>query len=156
MTEKTRSFDLRSEFRVGAQVALLERMMRIELSRLFEPMGLTYSQFTALMAIYHCGVISNANLARISMIAPQSTNEMVKLMESRGWIRRQQDPHHKRVKLISMTAAGEEVLQQADNAAQEVEQRMLAGQSDVECAQLQQGLQACIGALGEPPSEPLA
>ena len=149
MAKKKRTFDLNSGFRVGALVTMLERVMRDELCKLLVPIDMTYPQFTALMILYHAGPISNSELARLSMMTRQSANEMIKLMESKGWIARQQHPENKRIKLIRITSSGEDALQFADDAAMTVENRMLGNRSDKETKRLTQELETCLAAMGE-------
>lgn len=148
MAKSSKTFDLRSGLRAGAMVAMLERIMRIELSALLAPLGMTYPQFSALMALYHSGPVSSADLARIMMMTRQSSNEMIRHMEATGWIVRKPDPGHKKRRLISITPKGEDALQKADSAAMSVEQRMLSKHSEREQARLLQQLQVCMTALG--------
>ena len=150
MSTTAKTFDLRSGIRAGALVAMLERVMRIELSNLLAPIGMTYPQFSALMALYHSGPISSAELARVLIMTRQSASEMIKQMESAGWVIRKPDPGHKKRRLISITGKGESVLQQADSAAMSVENRMLGKQSADQRDRLLQQLHECLAALGEP------
>lgn len=149
MGKKTRTFDLRSGFRTGALIAMLERILRSELSNLLVPIGMTYPQFTALMALYHTGPISSAELARILMMTRQSATEMIKQMESREWIVRRSDPQHKKKQLISIVSGGEAALQYADDAAMKIEQRMLGKRTLEQQQQFCWHLQECLTALGE-------
>lgn len=87
--------------------------------------GLTLPQYTALSVLDTHVHLSNAQLAERSMVSPQSANEMVKVMEARGWIARQPDPAHGRIIRLFLTEEGKALLQQCNALVAQLEQKML-------------------------------
>lgn len=107
---------------VGRLDHVLNRRIRDALS----PWDVTAAQYTALSVLNNHGQLSNAKLAERSMVSPQSANEMVKLMQSRGWIDRESAASHGRIIHIRLTPEGESLLRQCDAAVVDVERALLA------------------------------
>lgn len=111
------------------------------------PLGLTVSQYTALSFLESQAQISNAQLAERSLISPQSANEMIKLMEKKGWVERQPDPTHGRIVRLSLTAAGQALLDLAHDHVARLEAGMLAKLSATQRGALHQNLRQVLHAL---------
>lgn len=128
---------------IGRLDHALSRRMRDCLS----PLGLTVSQYTALSFLAAHGRMSNAQLAERSLTSPQAANEMVKMMESRGWIEKTPDESHGRIVQITVTDQGKEMLRQCDAAVLRLETAMLAHMSDEDRQAVQKHLRALLNAL---------
>lgn len=111
------------------------------------PLGLTVSQYTALSFLESQAQISNAQLAERSLISPQSANEMIKLMEKKGWVEREPDPSHGRIVRLSLTAAGQALLDEAHSHISRLEAGMLAKLSPTQRSALHQNLRQVLHAL---------
>lgn len=111
------------------------------------PLGLTVSQYTALSFLESHAQISNAQLAERSLISPQSANEMIKLMEKKGWVERQPDPTHGRVVRLSLTAAGQGLLDEAHAHVARLEAGMLSKLTAGQRGALHQSLRQVLHAL---------
>lgn len=111
------------------------------------PLGLTVSQYTALSFLESQAQISNAQLAERSLISPQSANEMIKQMEKRGWVERAPDPSHGRIVRLSLTLAGQAMLDEAHGQIARLEAGMLAKLSATQRNTLQQNLRQVLHAL---------
>ncbi len=146
-TKRNRTLD--SGVRVGHLVGLLQRTMLKQITEVLNPLDMTFQQYIALMILARRGATSNADLARISQMTPQSANQVVKLLESKNWIAREQHPAHQRIVLLGITQRGEKALLAADAAVMSVEKRMLSDFSMSEKKQLQLQLENCMTALGE-------
>lgn len=109
--------------------------------------GVTAAQYTALSVLNHHGQMSNAQLAERSMVSPQSANEMVKSMQSKGWVERESASTHGRIIHLRLTPAGQILLEQCDRALVQVEQAMLAELSDDEQAVLYGQLRSMVKGL---------
>jgi DNA-binding MarR family transcriptional regulator len=107
---------------IGRLDHVLNRRLRDSLTLI----GLTAAQYTALSVLNTQRQLSNAQLAERSMISPQSANEMVKIMEAKGWIERQPDSSHGRIIQIRLTEPGLALLDQGDAAVADLESAMLA------------------------------
>lgn len=59
-------------------------------------------------------------------MSPPAANEMVKLMEARGWVARESAASHGRIIYIRLTPEGETLLRQCDAAVVQVERALLA------------------------------
>ncbi len=131
------------EPRLSYVVGRLERVLRRRLSTALEPAGLTLSAYTALSVLHAQDGLSNAQLARRSLVTPQSMSEVLALLADRKYVRRRADPNHGRVIRNELTAAGRRALDRCDSAVNEVEREMLAGLGRGEVARLRDGLVHC-------------
>lgn len=113
-----------------------KRLMREQLKDL----DLTVSQYTALSFLADEKSMSNARLAELAMISPQSAHEMVLLMEAKGWITRQPDNVDHRVIQIALSAQGRDLLSQGDMRVRAIEKDMLEGMHDEGLTALKQNL----------------
>lgn len=108
---------------IGRVDHVFKRMMREQLKSL----GLTVSQYTALSFLADQQSMSNARLAELAMISPQSAHEMVLSMEIKGWITREPDVADNRVVQIALSHAGRQLLAEGDVRVQAIEASMLEG-----------------------------
>jgi DNA-binding MarR family transcriptional regulator len=128
-------------------VGRLDHVLNHRLRESLAPSGLTVPQYTALSVFRAQGSLSNAQLAVRTMISPQSANEMVKVMETKGWIERKPDPTHGRIIQISLTEEGHAVLREGDAKVLEVEMIMFPDLGAEDRAQLHAQLRAAVRAI---------
>ncbi|GAB2180769.1 MarR family transcriptional regulator [Denitratisoma sp. agr-D3] len=128
-------------------IGRLDHALKRQLRDAIAPVGLTVTQYTALSALTGHSQLSNAQLAERSLVSPQAANEMVKMMEEKGWIERQPDPAHGRIIRIHVTALGHELLGRCDNAVTQLESRMLAPLSEKDRTALRGQLRTLLHAL---------
>jgi len=136
------------EPRLSYLIGRLDRMLRRRLSAAIEPHGLTLPAYTALSIVHAHDGLSNAQLARRSLITPQSMSEVLALLVERGYVRRQTSPGLGRVIRTELTPAGVRALGRCNKAVDEVEQRMLSELDGVDEASLKNALVSCGRALG--------
>jgi DNA-binding MarR family transcriptional regulator len=74
-------------------------------------------------------------------------NQVLRELESRGWVSRHPHPGHGRILQAELTAAGYQVLGGCHQAVSAVEERMLAGLTPAGREQLAAGLKSCIAGL---------
>jgi DNA-binding MarR family transcriptional regulator len=91
--------------------------------------------------------LSNAQLARRSLVTPQSMSEVLTLLVERGYVRRRPDPGHGRVMRTELTAAGRRALDRCDRAVDAVERELLSALDAEESADLRDALVRCSHAL---------
>ena len=125
----------------------LDRVLRRRLSAAVESTGLTLPAYTALSVLRVKDGLSNAHLARLSLVTPQSMSEVLAQLVEKGYVRRRAEPGQGRVIRIELTAAGSRALERGDRAVDEVEEEMLAGFDADEVADLRAVLQRCGRAL---------
>ena len=135
------------EPRLSYVIGRLDRVLRRRLSAAVEPVGLTLPAYTALSVLRVKDGLSNAHLARLSLVTPQSMSEVLALLVAKGYVRRQAEPGHGRVVRIELTKAGSRALERGDRAVDEVEREMLADLDADDAAELSAILLRCGRAL---------
>ncbi|MBI1328379.1 MAG: MarR family transcriptional regulator [Alphaproteobacteria bacterium] len=80
--------------------------VRLALDRALAAEGMTYPQSSALTMIRAYDAISAADLARLTMLTPQTINVIVKALEARGAIVKHPDPVHGRILRLVITEEG--------------------------------------------------
>jgi DNA-binding MarR family transcriptional regulator len=116
------------------------RLMRARLSQ-FE---LSVQEYTALSILRARPGLSNAQLARRSLVTPQSMIEILAKLEGRGLVLRKKMPRHGRVLHAKLTASGRRLLAKADPGIQGIQDELLA---DVPAAEQAMVLQVMRGAM---------
>jgi DNA-binding MarR family transcriptional regulator len=128
-------------------VARLDRALRAAIGQCVKPHGLTTSQYTTLSILGAKGGLSNAQLARRAYITPQSTNEVIDVLEERGLLERKAHPNHGRVLPLALTRKGRRVLAACDEAVAALEEEMLQGLTGRERGELTERLASAVRAL---------
>jgi DNA-binding MarR family transcriptional regulator len=80
--------------------------VRLALDRALAEEGVTFPQHSALTMIRAYEAISAADLARLTMLTPQTVNGVVRALEARGAIRKEPDVTHGRILRLAMTPEG--------------------------------------------------
>src|SRR5439155_21814414 len=83
--------------RLSYVVGRLDRVLRRRLGEALAPHGLTVADYTALSVLRSRSGLSNAQLARRTLITPQSMNEVLGRLVERGYVDRSQDTDHGRI-----------------------------------------------------------
>lgn len=133
--------------RISYAVGRLDRVLRRRLGDALEPHGLSLPEYTTLSVLSARSGLSNAQLARRSLITPQAMNEVLARLEERKLVRRRRDPTHARIRPAELTPAGKRTLLRADAAVDIVERAMLAGVSAAERRRLAQLLTSALRGL---------
>jgi DNA-binding MarR family transcriptional regulator len=128
-------------------IGRLDRLISKRLKQALAPLGLTVGQYTVLSVFRAYGHMSNAQLAERSLISPQSANEMVNLMEQRGWICRRPEDTRGRVIPIGLTPEGEALMTRCDAEVNAIEDELMKGLGDDEFWHLHGGLRALVRLL---------
>jgi DNA-binding MarR family transcriptional regulator len=118
--------------------------IRRELRARLAPFQLSVPEFTALSILARRGQLSNAQLARRTMITPQAMLESLGKLEARGLVRRRVDPEHGRILRAQLTARGRRLIDQAETVASELEAELLDGLPEPARALL---VEALLGAM---------
>jgi DNA-binding MarR family transcriptional regulator len=82
---------------------------------LTKPMGLSSARWQVLGAVRD-GPSPVSNVARMMGLTRQSVQQVADALSRDGFIEYVDNPHHRTAKLISMTAAGRQALQQIDHS----------------------------------------
>jgi DNA-binding MarR family transcriptional regulator len=109
--------------------------------------GTTLPQYAVLTALDEEPGLSNADLARRSFVTPQTMNQVLRELEQRDWVTRHAHPGHGRILQADLTHDGRQALRACHQAADAVEERMLAKLSPAARQQLATALRTCIEGL---------
>ena len=123
--------------RQGARLQPLDRSVGYVLKRAttalhnamatsLRPLGLTVPQYSCLELLSQIPQQSNAQLARGMFVTPQSMNDVLRGLQSRGLVERPDEPAVGRARPTKLTAAGRAQLARARDALAPIERRMLA------------------------------
>jgi DNA-binding MarR family transcriptional regulator len=128
-------------------VGRLDRLLRRRLGDTLAPHGLTLAEYTALSVLRSRPGLSNAQLARRTLITPQSMNEVLAHLVGLGLVSRRPDPDHARVLRTELTAAGKRTLAAANRTVAAIEREMLSGLTEAQATKFAAALASCIEQL---------
>jgi DNA-binding MarR family transcriptional regulator len=125
----------------------VELAVRARLDDVLRPFEVTPLQYTALTVLERRSDLSTAQLARNSFVTDQSAADMVTVLRGRGLVARPPDPRDRRRRVLRLTAAGQELLDEVRGQVAAVEARMLTGLTRREATDLRRHLAQCRAAL---------
>jgi DNA-binding MarR family transcriptional regulator len=128
-------------------VGRMDRVVRRAIDDVVKSHGLSVNQYTTLSVLEHRSGLSNAQLARRSLVSPQSANEVLLTLEERGLVRRRAHPDHGRILQTRLTAKGRRTLAACDANVREVEAAMVKALDPKQRKALRQSLLSCIHSL---------
>ena len=132
-------------------IALLLRQVQGAMRRAMEEAlrdsGLTAAQANVFTELAYGRPRSNAQLARLHSVTPQSMVEILASLERRGLISRSGKPDQGRAMPAELTREGHSQLLSIHLAMRQVEQRLLHSLSAAEISQLRKLLEACLTGL---------
>lgn len=119
---------------------------------------ITVAEYHVLLAISDDVGRSNAEIARLIFVTPQSANRVLAELERRGYLARSDDPNHGRIRQTVLTPAGRELLDDCIRRISAIEARALAALDDREqrvlLASLQRAAETLAGGyFGDPVAE---
>jgi DNA-binding MarR family transcriptional regulator len=91
-------------------IGRVDQGVRREMLRRLEPFGLTLPEYTTLSILAAIPGLSNAQLARRSLITPPAMLEVLGALERRGLVERRADPEHGRIRRADLTPEGTRTL----------------------------------------------
>ncbi|MBQ7812470.1 MAG: MarR family transcriptional regulator [Bacteroidales bacterium] len=74
---------------------------------LLEPLGLTYTQYIAMMALWEHKSLTVKEMGRLLMLDSGTLTPMLKKMEKAGWLKRERSRKDERKVIITITDEGE-------------------------------------------------
>ena len=93
-------------------------------------------QFAMLNTLADQSGVDQVTLASMVGFGPATSGSVISRLESKGWVRRQEDPGDRRRKLLSITAEGRRVVQRLQRQVDRVQDRILEPLSATEGRQL--------------------
>ena len=105
---------------------------RLRMERALADLGVTLPQFLALTMLAAYPGASNADLARLSLLTPQTLSVIIGNLLKSGAIARHPHPVHGRIQVIELTEAGRTLLDRCRAEARPYEGELMAGFSKEE------------------------
>jgi DNA-binding MarR family transcriptional regulator len=118
-----------------ASVALRTRM-----DRALADLGVTQPQFAVLTMVAAYPGLSNADLARLSLLTPQTVSVIVANLKRSGALASKPHAVHGRIRHLSLTTKGEHALARCKARVQTLEAGLVAGLSNKEAVAIRQWL----------------
>jgi DNA-binding MarR family transcriptional regulator len=117
---------------------LIRRVHQVSTAYFAEECGgdLTAVQYAALVTIGAHPAIDATRLSEIIYFDRSTIGDVLDRMEGKGWILRESTPDDRRIKRLSLSSAGQEVLQQVEPGIRRVQERLLASLTDAEAKTL--------------------
>jgi len=100
---------------------------RIRMERALAGLGVTLPQFSVLTMLAAYPGASGADLARLSLLTPQTMSVIVANLERGGAVSRRPHAVHGRIQQIEVTEAGRQLLARCRTCVRPVEDELLAG-----------------------------
>ena len=89
---------------------------------LLEPLGLTYTQYIAMMAVWEHKSLTVGRLGELLHLDSGTLTPVLKKMEKAGWIRRERSRTDERQTIVTITAEGETLRERAAEVPQQMMQ----------------------------------
>ena len=121
--------------------------MRQALEEALREAALTVSQANVLTELAYGKARSNAELARIHLVTPQTMIEILASLERRGLISRTTKPSGGRAMPAELTREGHSSVLAVHRAMRSVEERLLSPFSADDVSRLRRALEDCLAAL---------
>lgn len=90
----------------------MHRSMR-EFQNWVKESGLSHSQVAALMRLHHGGACPVNEIGQDLRVTPGAASQIVDRLAQQGLLRREEDDHDRRVRRITLTPDGQEIVRQA-------------------------------------------
>ena len=133
----------------GFIVKRLEQELSGAKGAVLRPMGLTVPQYSALLVIAKTPGISGAELARQSLVTPQTMTTVLGNLTAKGLIERRTVPGQGRAMETTITRSGKTLLARADKKVEEVEGLFFGQLSKTDQATLRKLLEKGRAAFAE-------
>ncbi|MCF1503921.1 MarR family winged helix-turn-helix transcriptional regulator [Afifella sp. H1R] len=115
---------------------------RLRMDRALADLEVTPPQFAVMTMVKAYPGQSNADIARMALLTPQTTNVIVANLERAGHIQRRPHEVHRRILRIDLTPSGNDLLQACRSRVQAVEAELAQGFSEETTAEIRRWLVA--------------
>ena len=137
--------------RLGNTIKRAEQALIARKTDVLRQFDLTVPRYSVLLLLsLFPGGMSAAQLARESMVTPQTMSTVLTNLEKRGWTEREPSQLHQKVVVNTLTKAGRAVLKKADKEALRVEDGLRAEYTAAELSQFEDYLERAIKKHSEP------
>ncbi|MCE1237116.1 MAG: MarR family transcriptional regulator [Hyphomicrobiales bacterium] len=118
-----------TEGHIGYLLRQAAQAHRTRIDRALADLGLTQPQFAVLTMLAAYPGRSNADLARLALLTPQTMSVIVGNLLEAGLISRRPHPIHRRIRELTPTPAGERTLETAKARVATLDATLLSGLS---------------------------
>ena len=116
--------------------------------------GLSMPQFSILMQLHHRGNCGIGDISERFDITNAAASQLVDKLVQSGFIKREEDPHDRRAKLLNLTDKGKELIQQGIEERYRWVDQLAEKLTVEERVQVSEALNIMTGAARELESEP--
>ncbi len=95
-------------------------------------LGLTGPQFAALLRLSEMGRVTQNHLGRLAAMDSATVQGVVRRLLERGWVHATADPQDRRIRILTITPEGAELLRAAQEAGRRANESVLAPLSPAE------------------------
>jgi len=104
-------------------------MFRVRMDRALADLGVTPPQFTVMTMLDAYPGLSNADLARLSLLTPQTVSVIVGNLKRSGAVASHPHAVHGRIQQLALSESGLDILARCKHRVQAIEKQMSAGLS---------------------------
>lgn len=122
---------------------------RLRMERTLADLEVTPPQFTIMTMVAAYPGLSGADLARLTLLTPQTVSVIVANLERAGSVARRPHPVHGRIQILEITDDGQTLLAQCRERVQVLERALAAGLSPEEEAVIRRWLAAVAAEGGD-------
>ncbi len=137
--------------RLGHVIKRAEQAMIARKTAVLRDFDLTVPQYATMLLLAAGDGMSAAQLARESMVTPQTMSTVLANLEAKALIEREPSHLHQKLVVNRATRAGRALVKRADTAVLKVEARMASVFTDAERERLREMLERVIGSLADTP-----
>lgn len=112
---------------IGYLLRQAQAIHRLRMERALADLEVTPPQFAVLTMLHAYPGISNADVARLSLLTPQTVSVIVANLEKMGGIARRPHSIHGRIQHLDVTKAGRKLLSRCRERVQKIEAWLLEG-----------------------------
>lgn len=137
----------------ATNMTLLKHGMHARMLQLTQSLSLTRSQFELLATIHHTPRATVKNLSKQFSLTPGAISQLVEQVVQQGYIARAPDPEDRRTILLSLTTAGDTLIQKLERERTDILRVTLASLTDDELAAMVTAQKKLVTALQAIPPE---
>lgn len=129
---------------ISFKISQLQFEMSRQLENKLRDLNLTLAQYSTLSVLEDQKNLTNADLARSCFVTPQTMNKTLNNLEKLGYVRKGDDPLHKKKINYSLTVRAEKLICKAHVLVNETEQTMVKGFAKSKIDQTLNLLDVCL------------
>jgi DNA-binding MarR family transcriptional regulator len=124
MSDRDHNDPLALEQQVCFALSVAARSVVAVYRPLLEPMGLTHPQYLVMLALWQYAPLSVRRLSELLQLDPGTLSPLLKRLEAIGYLKRERNREDERSLAITLTAAGRELREKAEQIPPAVVERL--------------------------------